>query len=88
MAAQTGLVRRGSIRCLSLRGGAAIGWWPAARWYARRDGRATAEEPRAMGLSWTSWDVIHNVRRADQAISEITDATRTERGFHAAGMEK
>ena len=36
------------------------------------------------GLSWTSWDMIQNVRRADQAHSEATDATRTERGFHAA----
>ena len=40
------------------------------------------------GLSWTSRDMIHNVRRADQAHSGATDATRTERGFHAAGMEK
>jgi hypothetical protein len=54
----------------------------------RRDGRAAAEEPRAMGLGWTSWDMIQNVGRADQAISGITDATRTERGFHPAGMEK
>jgi hypothetical protein len=36
------------------------------------------------GLSWTSWDVIQNVRRADQGHSEATDATRTERGFQAA----
>jgi hypothetical protein len=36
------------------------------------------------GLSWTSWDMIQKVRRADQAHSGITDATRTERGFHAA----
>ena len=41
----------------------------------------------AAGLSWTSRDMIHNVRRADQAHSGATDATRTERGFHAAGME-
>ena len=39
----------------------------------------------AAGLSWTSRDMIHNVRRADQAHSGATDATRTERGFHAAG---
>ena len=37
------------------------------------------------GLSWTSWDMIQKTRRADQAHSGITDATRTERGFHAAG---
>jgi hypothetical protein len=36
------------------------------------------------GLSWTSWDMIQKVRRADQAHSEATDATRTERGFHSA----
>jgi hypothetical protein len=41
-----------------------------------------------MGLNWTLWDMIQKVRRADQAISAITDATRTERGFPAAGMEK
>ena len=39
------------------------------------------------GLSWTSWDMIQNVRRADQAHSGTTDATRTERGFHRRGME-
>jgi hypothetical protein len=36
------------------------------------------------GISWTSWDMIQNLRRADQASSESTDATRTERSFHAA----
>src|SRR6266567_211945 len=41
-------------------------------------------ELAAAGLGWTSWDMIQNVRCADQANSGITDATRTERGFHAA----
>jgi len=39
----------------------------------------------AVGLSWTSRDLIQNVRRADQAHSETTDTTRTAGGFHAAG---
>jgi hypothetical protein len=38
----------------------------------------------AAGPGWISWDMIHNVRRADQAHSEVTDARRTGRGFHAA----
>jgi hypothetical protein len=42
----------------------------------------------AVGLSWSSWDMIQNLRRADQAPSEATDATRTERGSHAAGNEE
>ncbi len=48
------------------------------------DGRVAAGEWDAAGFSWTSRDMIQDLRRADQAISEITDATRTERGFHAA----
>jgi hypothetical protein len=36
-----------------------------------------------VGLSRTSWDMIQQMRRADQAHSGTTDATRTERGFHA-----
>jgi len=36
------------------------------------------------GLSWTSWDMIQKLRRADQAHSGATDATRTGRGFRAA----
>jgi hypothetical protein len=36
-------------------------------------------------LSWTSWDMIYMARRADQAHSGTTDATRTEHGIHAAG---
>jgi len=35
------------------------------------------------GLSWTSWDMIQNGCRADQAHSGVADATRTERGLHA-----
>jgi len=49
-----------------------------------RDGRVTMGALDVAGLSWTSWDMTQNVRRADQAHSEATDATRTERGFHAA----
>jgi hypothetical protein len=51
-------------------------------------GRGTAGgrgELDAAGLSWSSWDVIQKVHRADQAHSETTDATRTAGGFHAAG---
>src|SRR6266496_3165860 len=48
------------------------------------DGRVTMVELDAAGLSWTSWDMIQKMRRADQAHSGTTDATRTERGFHAA----
>jgi hypothetical protein len=48
------------------------------------DGRVTMVELDAAGLNWTSWDMIQNLRRADQAHSGTTDATRTERGFHAA----
>jgi hypothetical protein len=48
------------------------------------DGRVTMGELDVAGLSWTSWDMIQKVRRADQAHSGLTDAIRTERGFHAA----
>jgi hypothetical protein len=41
----------------------------------------------AMGLSGTPSDMIHNLYRADQADSEITDATRTGRRFHTAGND-
>lgn len=37
------------------------------------------------GLSWTSPDIIENLRRSDQAHSDGADATRTERGFQASG---
>jgi hypothetical protein len=52
------------------------------------NGRVAAGELDAAGFSWTSWDMIQNVRRGDQAHSGATDATRTERGFHAAGNEE
>ena len=58
---------------------------------SKPSGRGTAGgsgELDAAGLSWTSWDVIQKVHRADQAHSETTDATRTERGIHTAGKEK
>jgi hypothetical protein len=39
----------------------------------------------AVGLSWTSWDMIQKMCCADQGFRGITDAGRTERGFHAMG---
>ena len=48
----------------------------------------TTEQLDVAGLCWTSWDMIQNLRRADLAPSRATDATRTERGFHAAGNKK
>jgi hypothetical protein len=38
-----------------------------------------------VGLSWTSWDMIEKVRGSDQRFCGVTDAGRTERGFHAVG---
>jgi hypothetical protein len=38
----------------------------------------------AVGLHRTSRDLIQTARRPDQAQSEVTDATRTESGFHTA----
>jgi hypothetical protein len=49
---------------------------------------ATMGELHTAGLRWTSWDMIQNLRRADLAHSGATDATRTERGFHAAGNKE
>ena len=46
------------------------------------------EQLDVVGLSWTPWDLIQQVRHADQALSGATDARRTERGFHAAGNEE
>jgi hypothetical protein len=46
------------------------------------DGKVTMGALDVAGLSWTSWDMIHNVRRADQANSGITDVRRTEHGCH------
>jgi hypothetical protein len=34
--------------------------------------------------SWTPWDMIDNLHRADQACLEVTDATRTAAGFDRA----
>jgi hypothetical protein len=39
----------------------------------------------AVGLSWTSWDMIEKVRRADQGFRGITDAGRTEDRFSRHG---
>ena len=49
------------------------------------DGGVTVGEAAVAGLSWTSWDMIQNLHRPDQAHSGTTDATRTERGIHTAG---
>lgn len=49
------------------------------------DGGLGAGGLDAVGLSWTSWDVIEKVRRADQGFRGITAAGRTDRGFHAMG---
>ena len=68
----------------SVRPSAAAGWRLGDCPAEGGDGRVAAGEWDAAGLSWTSWDMIQNVRRADQADSGATDATRTERGFHAA----
>ncbi len=55
---------------------------------AAGDLKGAARELDAAGLSWTSWDMIQKVRRADQAHSGTTDATRTQRGLDAAGNEE
>jgi len=85
MAAQIGFLRWDSIPRLACRGTAGIG--AADRSLidvpSLGDGAAAAEELDVAVLSWTSWDMIQNVRRADQAHSGITDATRTAGGFHA-----
>jgi hypothetical protein len=39
----------------------------------------------AMECSCTSWNMIHNLGGADQAYSEVTDATRTAAGSDACG---
>ena len=49
------------------------------------DGRLGAGGLDAVGLSWTSWDMIEKVRRADQGFRGITDAGRTERGCRTMG---
>src|SRR6266567_3470022 len=87
MAAQTGFLRYDSqaASCLACAvsgcgRGASVTCPPEAE-----DGRVPIGELDVAGLSWTSWGMIQKVRRADQAHSGTTDATRTERGFHAAG---
>ena len=63
-------------------GSAAAGWRPGK--LRRRAGRQHGSGGLdAVGLSWTSWDMIKKVRRADQGFRGITDAGRTECGFHA-----
>ena len=46
-------------------------------------GRVAVGELDMSGLSWTPWDMIQNLGRADQAHSAITDVTRTAGRFHA-----
>jgi hypothetical protein len=36
-----------------------------------------------MALSRTSWDMIHNLHRADRPLSEATDTTRTAAAIYA-----
>src|ERR1700691_458491 len=88
MAAQTGFVGCGSVTGLPCRCAAVI------RCGRRRlsgcsaesgDGGLGAGGLDAVGLSWMSWDMIEKVRRADLGFRGITDAGRTERGFHAMG---
>jgi hypothetical protein len=88
MAAQTGFLGCGIVTCVSCRCAAVI------RCGRRRlsgcsaeigDGRLGAGGLDAVGLSWTSWDMIEKVRCADLGFRGITDAGRTERGFHAMG---
>lgn len=43
------------------------------------------EELDVAGLSWTSWNMIQSLGRADQGHLSATDATRT--GFTRQGME-
>jgi len=86
MAAQIGFVRWDSGQRLACRGSAGIGCGPGASvTYPAGLGGGGSRRMDMAGLSWTSWDMIQNLRRADQARPGITDATRTERGFHAAG---
>src|ERR1700691_1387214 len=91
MAAQAGFLRSGIVACVSCRCLAVI------RCDRRRlsdcsagsgDGVLGVGGLDAVGLSWTSWDMIEKVCRADQGFRGITDAGRTERGFHAIGNGK
>ena len=42
--------------------------------------RVRAECRASVKPSWASWDMIHNLRCADQAGLKVTDATRTAAG--------
>src|SRR5580658_7770815 len=88
MTAETGFLKCGTITCVSCRLSAAIGCGRPAPRCDSQPGSASAWQWRsldAVGLSWTSRDMIQKARRADRARSEATDAGRTERGFHAVG---
>ena len=67
--------------------------WPV-RLFARAAIYADALVPcsRAVsvedGMQLNLADMIHNLHRADRARSEVTDATRTERGIHTARNEE
>ena len=52
------------------------------------DGRVAVGGSGVAGFSWTSWDMIQKLHGADQGHCGATDATRTDRGFHAAGNEE
>jgi hypothetical protein len=49
------------------------------------DGRLGVGGFDAVGLSWTSWDMIQKMYCAGQRFRGVTDAGRTERGFHGMG---
>jgi hypothetical protein len=88
MAAQTGFLKWAISRACRVASARSHRLWQARASVTCRagaeDGRVTMGELDAVRLSWTSWDMIQKMRRADQAHSGTTDATRTERGFHAA----
>ena len=90
MATQPGFLGCGIATCVSCRCAAVIRC--DRRCLSDRSGKSTsvlrAGGLDAVGLSWTSWDMIEKVRRADQGFRGITDAGRTERGFHAVGNEE
>jgi len=90
MAAQTGFLKCGTTARLSCRLSGAIGYGgPAApvTCPAEVEDRRVTIELDVVGLSWTTWDMIQNVPRADQEHSETTDATRTNAIFTRPGME-
>src|SRR6266567_2058647 len=89
MAAQTGFLKWAISRACPVASARVHRPWHAGASVTcpagAEDGRVIMGELDAVRLSWTSWDMIQKMRRADQAHSGTTDATRTERGFHAAG---